>query len=217
MVVIQEVLPTKLALGAVFGPDWNNKVLRAASGKVDTNQAWPFPLWHGTLSYEHLIPDDTLKSLVDFHVTKGGNALGWLFFNRRRFKVTGAKIGTANGAHNDFQLVDIYASPGGTPLSVPITRPIYGALTVQDHGTLRSNTVHVYVGGVEVIGGWTVLSTPGSMGKVHFAVAPAGPGDVTATCEYVFPCMFTVSHLPLTYDGIDVSASGLEFEQIPEN
>src|SRR4051794_15535667 len=106
MDVIEEVLPTHIALGATFGPDWNNTVLRSSAGVPDTNQIWPFPLWHGQLSYEHLShTKGTLKALIDFHVTKGGNALAWLFFNRRRYKVTGVKIGVANGSNNDFQLV----------------------------------------------------------------------------------------------------------------
>jgi hypothetical protein len=225
MVVVEAVLPTKIALGATFGGDFPaNTVLRAASGEVDTNQPWPYPLWTGKLSYEHLDPDEesdrlTLKAIQDFHATMGGNALAWLFFNRRRFKVKGVKIGVADGSSNDFQLVDIYEAPySGGDLAVPVTRPIHGSLEVQDHGTLRQNTIVLYNDGDPIDGSdWSLVTTPGSRGKTHFGTPPSGDGDITADFQYCFPCMFTETGLPQVFTGIDVDVMDIAFEQIPDN
>ncbi|HYJ81520.1 MAG TPA: DUF2460 domain-containing protein, partial [Allosphingosinicella sp.] len=173
--------PVALGREASVEPGFSTAVVTGAGGGEQRNSDWAdarlrFDAGPGVRG------ESDLHALIAFFRARRGAARAFRFedpFDNSSAGMTGEPgpadqaLGVGDGVRTDFALVKHY---GGQERR--ITRPVAGS-------------VRVSVGGVELVGGWTL----GSLGTVSFEVAPAEGAEVAAGFRFDVPVRFAEDRL----------------------
>ena len=184
------LFPLAIGLRASGGPEFATQVATSASGYEQRNAGWN----DARLRFDAgigLRSEADLRALLAFFRARRGRANGFRFtdpFDQVSRDdggpptATDQRLGAGDGVTTNFALVKWYGTDA-EPYPRRITRP-------------QAGTVVVAVDGVV-----TTAWTPGDLGTVDFAAAPAAGAAVTAGFAFDVPVRFDT-------DRIDVDASG---------
>ena len=183
--------PDNVSRGARGGPERRTQVVELASGDEERNASWANSRRRYDVAYGIRRADD-LAAVVAFFEARNGRLHGFRYKDWADYKsalpsqaitATDQQIGTGTGSLQTFQLAKRYTSGAQTWVRT-ITKPVAG-------------TVHVALGMVEQLSGWTVDTTTG---VVTFTTAPATGVIVRAGFEFDVPVRFDSDTLDVTLD-----------------
>ena len=183
--------PDNISRGARGGPERRTQIVELASGDEERNASWANSRRRYDVAYGIRRADD-LAAVVAFFEARHGRLHGFRYKDWADYKsallsqaitATDQQIGTGTGSLQTFQLAKRYTSGGQTWVRT-IAKPVAG-------------TVHVALGVVEQMSGWTVDT---ATGVITFTTAPAGGVIVRAGFEFDVPVRFDSDTLDVTLD-----------------
>ena len=183
--------PDNISRGARGGPERRTQIVELASGAEERNASWANSRRRYDVAYGIRRADD-LASVVAFFEARNGRLHGFRYKDWADYKsalpsqaitATDHQIGTGTGSLQTFQLAKRYASGAQTWVRA-ITKPVAG-------------TIHVALGMVEQMSGWTLDTTTG---VITFTTVPAGGVIVRAGFEFDVPVRFDSDTLDVTLD-----------------
>jgi uncharacterized protein (TIGR02217 family) len=185
-------LPSRLAFGAVGGPERKTDIVTLASGFEERNSPWAQSRrrYNAGFALANLVD---LHEVVAFFEARSGRLYGFRFRDPvdcasrapgAAPQPTDQAIGTGNGTTANFQLVKTYAS-GGSSYVRRIQKPVAG-------------TVRVAVAGVEKTIGADFTIDPAT-GLVTFLAGhiPSAGASITAGFEFDVPVRFDSDRLEI--------------------
>jgi uncharacterized protein (TIGR02217 family) len=164
--------------GATFGPRFNTAVLTQSDGQEQRRVLWSQPLVMAQLG-DRRVTQSELNTLLAFHATVKGAAIGFRLRDWSDYKATNQSIGTGNGTVQTWQLVKTYSISTAT-VTRPITKPVAGSVVV-------------YVDGVEEENGWSVDTTTG-------VLTTELTGAIAVDFEFDVPVRFEQDKIDFTFE-----------------
>ena len=179
----QARFPTDIAYGSEGGPEFSTEVIELGNQSEQRNVNWEYPREKWNVAYG-VKRAEQLDALNAFFMAMRGRATGFRFKNHADFEAVKSPIVPVPGSGASFQLAKVY-SVGGSSLRRKISKPVSG-------------TVHVFVGGEEVMSGWTVDATTGVL-TFDGGSEPDSGVEVTASFAFDVPCRFDTDYLPQNF------------------
>ena len=164
--------------GATFGPRFNTAILTQSDGQEQRRALWSQPLILAQLG-DRRVTQSELNTLLAFHATVKGAAIGFRLRDWSDYKATNQAIGTGNGTVQTWQLVKTYSISTAT-VTRPITKPVAGSVVV-------------YVDGVEEENGWSVDTTTG-------VLTTELTGAIAVDFEFDVPVRFEQDKIDFTFE-----------------
>jgi len=162
----------KLDLGIDYGArstwKFRTRILRSRKGTEQRIRQGKYPIWEFQVG-DREIGITQLNIIENFISAVQGRKISFRYKNWLDYQVTNEEIAIADGIETKFQIAKTYGF--SNPLTIPITLPVEGTLTVT-------------VGGVRVTN-WTCNW---DSGIITFAVAPANTLAIAVTCQFDILC-----------------------------
>ena len=178
MTFYEQRLDLGINYGATFGPRFNTAVLTQSDGQEQRRALWSQPLILAQLG-DRRVTQSELNTLLAFHATVKGAAIGFRLRDWSDYKATNQPVGTGNGTVQTWQLVKTYAISTAT-VKRPITKPVAGSVVV-------------YVDGVEEENGWSVDTTTG-------VLTTELTGAIAVDFEFDVPVRFEQDKIDFTFE-----------------
>jgi len=178
MTFYEQRLDLGINYGATFGPRFNTAVLTQSDGQEQRRALWSQPLILAQLG-DRRVTQSELNTLLAFHATVKGAAIGFRLRDWSDYKATNQAIGTGNGTVQTWQLVKTYAISTAT-VTRAITKPVAGSVVV-------------YVDGVEEENGWSVDTTTG-------VLTTELTGAIAVDFEFDVPVRFEQDKIDFTFE-----------------
>ena len=175
--------PECIGFGSSGGPNYSTDVVTAASGVVEANSNWSYPLHTYNVATGIHTTEDMEQFLRFFHAA-AGRAYTFPFKDRNDYKScspadtpaqTDQTLGTATASQTDFQIIKTYTE-GGISQVRQIRQPISGTVLVEVDAVLQTETAD-----------YTINYTTG---VITFVTPMAGGEIVKAGYEFDVPCRF---------------------------
>jgi uncharacterized protein (TIGR02217 family) len=182
--MIEIEFPRDIAYQAQGGPSWFTTVNEGFSGFEQTNQNWALPKGKWKIALDHKA-FSYFQQVYQFWMKAAGRAKVFRFLDLKDYQVTNepcALIIDSPYTGCIYQLQNSYAGALSPPK--PILKPITAAVERFD-GTYCSDTVSIFVNGVQQNSGWTLDYTTG---LVTFTNAPND--TVTWSGQFHYPVRF---------------------------
>lgn len=176
--------PSEISYGSSGGPEYATDIVISQSGHEARNINWGqararYNVAHGVKS------NTQLHELIAFFRARKGRAYGFRFKDWSDYQAQGQRIGTGDGARNDFQLIKTYEN-GGVVETRTITKPVAGSVAIFLDGSPQTLGVDATVDHLT--------------GVVSFVIAPAPDAIIRADFEFDVPVRFDTDRLSATLD-----------------
>lgn len=177
MSFIDERFPEKWALDAVRSILWVNEIVATRNQREARNSPYAFPRYQWDLSMAAKV-GPARAEFDDWFLVMRGQEHSFALRDPADYTMARQTIATGDGATKAFQLIKTH-SVGASSFAREIYTPV-------------TESVRVWVNGVEQMSGWTVGRTTGI---VTFTVAPAESAVVEASCTFDVRVRFNQSSL----------------------
>jgi len=176
--------------GAIATPSFKTEILEDGKGFEQRNPKWTYPL-HTFQIGDRTINKELLDYLTAFFMKVRGKSRPFLWKNWSDYKAINQSIGIGDGIKTHSQLVKRYGM--SNPLSVPITKPVSGSLSLTVVGI--NNTA------------WSLNA---NTGLVTFSSAPIGA--IAASFEFDFLVKSSVDNLNNRFQAIRLETGELAYQ-----